>query len=183
MNLLAISGSLREASSNTAILRAMASFAPPHFHFQIWYGLGNLPAFSPDQDFDASPESVTEYRQLLKQSDGVIICTPEYAFGMPGVLKNALDWAVSSGEFDKKPLCTISASPSPLGGEKAHESLSLTLKALGTQQPEDLKLCIPAIKGKLNVAGEVDDPELLEKLQNLLNAFIHFIEQQPAPEV
>jgi len=90
---------------------------------RIYGGLDDLPHFSPDRDGDDPPRSVGRLRELLRTADGVLIGTPEYAFGVPGALKNALDWTVSSGEFDGKPVAAISASPLYTGGAKAHASL------------------------------------------------------------
>ena len=174
MKILAISGSLRAASVNTAILRALIPIMPGGVSYKIWEGLGTLPHFSPDIDFDASPGPVIAYRALVRAADAVIVCTPEYAFGMPGVLKNALDWAVSSGEFDQKPVATISASPLPSGGEKAHAWLNQTLTALGANQVAGAKLSIPAVKGKIGEDGEVKDAVLIEDLRKLAEALCHF---------
>src|SRR4051812_37177157 len=102
MKILGISGSLREKSSNTTLLKIIQSIPDPEIEFEIYSGLGSLPFFSPERDDADASEEVKAFRSLLKRSDGIVLSTPEYAFGMPGVLKNALDWTVSSGEFDKK---------------------------------------------------------------------------------
>jgi chromate reductase len=172
MKILAFSGSLRPSSHNTALLRALGPLMPANVSYKLWEGLGTLPHFSPEIDFDASPGPVLAYRVLLRSADAVIICTPEYAFGMPGVLKNALDWAVSSGELDRKPVGTISASPLPSGGEKAHAWLTQTLTALGANQVAKAKLSVPGIKVKLTGEGEITDPGLREALQAFLDALI-----------
>src|SRR4051812_27411538 len=102
ISLLAISGSLRARSSNTAILHAIAQMANDTIEVKIFDGLAKLPHFDPDNT--EGEVEVAYFRKCLKESDGIIICTPEYAFGVPGVLKNALDWSVSSGEFNEKPV-------------------------------------------------------------------------------
>ena len=116
MNVLAISGSLRTTSTNTALLRAAARLAPEHVTITLYDGLDDLPHFSPERDTDTPPPAVIQLRTLLREADAVMVCTPEYAHGMPGVLKNMLDWVVSSGEFVDKPVSVISASPSDTGG-------------------------------------------------------------------
>ena len=126
IKILAISGSLRASSSNTAICRAAIGLAPDIIDISIYERLGDLPSFNPELNGDTVPEPVQDWRTRLKESDGVLICTPKYAHGMPGVLKNALDWIVSSGEFVDKHTAVISASPSPDGGDKAHASLVQT---------------------------------------------------------
>jgi NAD(P)H-dependent FMN reductase len=143
--------------------------------FTIYDGLADLPHFSPDLDGDDPPAPVSNLRKLLQSVDGVLICTPEYAFGVPGSLKNALDWTVSSGEFYRKPVVVISASPSPTGGDKAHASLLLTLTALGANVPEGGKLMIAAAGKKLNPIGEVTDPKTRKALRSVLDALAHAI--------
>src|SRR5258708_4591230 len=157
MRILAMSGSLRASSTNTRLVRAIGALAPENMEITIYDGLADLPHFTPDLDGDDPPASVRTLRRLLQVVDGVLICTPEYAFGVPGSLKNALDWTVSSSEFYRKPVAAISASPSPTGGDKAHASLMLTLTALGANVPEGGKLMISAVGKKLHANGEVSD--------------------------
>jgi NAD(P)H-dependent FMN reductase len=134
----------------------------------IYDGLGNLPHFNPEID-NHELASVHDWRTQLRQSDGVIFCTPEYAHGVPGVLKNALDWIVSSGEFMNKPTTVISASPSIDGGNKANLSLVQTLKVMMAEIPEGATLCIAAVSAKLNDRGEIIDSETAQALQSLLS--------------
>jgi chromate reductase len=175
MHILAMSGSLRASSNNTRLLRATGALAPEGMVFTIFDGLADLPHFSPDLDGADPPLSVHNLRKLLQAVDGVLICTPEYAFGVPGALKNALDWTVSSGEFYGKPVAIISASPSPTGGDKAHASLLLTMNALGAHVPTGGKLMIPAIGKKLHANGEVSDLETRQALRSVLDALAQAI--------
>ena len=91
MRILAISGSLRPASLNTSLVRAAAHLAPPDSDFTVYTGMGNLPHFSPELDTDPPLPAVADLRAQLAAADLVLICTPEYAHGMPGSLKNLLD--------------------------------------------------------------------------------------------
>jgi chromate reductase len=102
MRILAISGSLRAASSNTAVLQAAAFLAPAGVEIVLYTGLGDLPHFNPDLDTDDPPEVVRALRHEIGQCDGLLICSPEYAHGVAGAMKNALDWLVSSVEFPEK---------------------------------------------------------------------------------
>lgn len=147
---------------------------PESVEYSIYQGLRGLPHFSPEIDGDNSPESVVEFRKLLKESNGVLICTPEYAFGVPGVLKNALDWTVSTGDFYEKPVFAISASPLPSGGDKAHASLMLTLTAMQSIVINEAKILIPAIYKKLG-GDEITDPATKQLLGDSVNAFAEFI--------
>jgi chromate reductase, NAD(P)H dehydrogenase (quinone) len=168
--ILGISGSLRLNSSNMKILLALTSFAANDVEIEMYNGIGNLPHFNPEIDQDNAITAVTEWRDRLKESDAVIFCTPEYAHGVPGVLKNALDWIVSSGELMHKPTAVISASPSPDGGDKANASLVQTLKMMMATIPDAAILCIPAVSAKLNAQGEIVDIETEQALRSLLKA-------------
>jgi NAD(P)H-dependent FMN reductase len=172
ITLLAISGSLRINSSNTAILRAAIALAPEQMHGSIYERLGDLPHFNPDLDQEHPPEPVQDWRSRLNQCDAVLICTPEYAHGMPGVLKNALDWIVSSGEFMHKPTAVISASPSMDGGDKAQAALVQTLTVMMADIVEGATLLIPSVSAKLNRNGEITDPATAQALRSLLHALV-----------
>ncbi len=176
MRILAISGSLRASSTNTLLVRAIMRLAPDNMEFTLYEGLGDLPHFSPDLDSEDAAPAVAILRRQLQASDGVLICTPEYAYGVPGSLKNALDWTVSSGEFVGKPVVAISASPSLLGGDKAHASLLLTLSALSANIVEGGTLIIPLIRTKMNANGELTDPTTIEALKSVLNALVQTID-------
>ena len=170
MRIFAISGSLRASSTNTTLVRAIIKLAPEDMEFTLYDGLGDLPHFSPDIDVEDAPPSVATLRRQLQEADGVLICTPEYAYGVPGSLKNALDWTVSSGDFVGKPVVAISASPSMMGGDKAHASLLLTLTALSANIVEGGTLIIPLIRTKMNTNGDVSDPTTTQALRSVLAA-------------
>lgn len=112
----------------------------------------------------------------LKEADGVLICTPEYAKGVPGSLKNALDWIVSSGEFVNKPVAVISASPHPDGGSIAMESILGTLSMMGAAVvAKEGALTIPFVNKKLGYTGEILDKKTELDLKTLLDALIRQI--------
>jgi chromate reductase, NAD(P)H dehydrogenase (quinone) len=127
MKIIAICGSLRAQSSNLALLRAAATIAA---EVEIYEGLANLPHFNPDDDVEGvtPPPAVAELRTTLADADGILISSPEYAHGVPGSLKNALDWLVSDGALVDKPVALINASP--VGGEFARDSLVETLRTM-----------------------------------------------------
>jgi len=107
---LAVSGSLRAGSVNGEVLKALYEISHDHVTINMFDGIGALPHFDPDHEANP-PESVLEWRAQLQDAKAVIICSPEYAHGVPGVLKNALDWVVGTGEFMHKPVALINASP------------------------------------------------------------------------
>jgi chromate reductase len=168
-NILAISGSLRQGSSNHSILQHLGSQVPADVEYTIYNDLALILAFDPGLDTDNPPAPVAELRKLLTEADGLIICTPEYAFGVPGSLKNMLDWLVSSSTLVDKPVALITAS---LGGEHAHASLLLTLGALSANIIADATLLIPFIRSKMNVDGRVKDEKTIKNLQKVLDGFL-----------
>ncbi len=170
LNIVAISGSLKSTSANTNILRALAKMTPENVVVEIVEGLDTLPHFNPETKEEIL--SVINFRQKIRNADAVIFSTPEYAFGVPGVLKNALDWMVSSGELNEKPVIAISASPLYSGGDKALASLILTLTALGTNMGAGSSLSIANIKSKMNAAGEISNAETIQELEMLLDSLI-----------
>ncbi|WP_420148707.1 NADPH-dependent FMN reductase [Spirosoma sp.] len=170
MNILAISGSLRPTSTNTALLRALADQAPDNVAVTLYNDLDELPHFSPERDHANTSEPVHRLRTLIRHADAVIICTPEYIHGIPGVLKNMLDWLASSGEFVGKSVGVISASPSDTGGSRAHASLSYTLSVLTADLPKGASLIVPFVRRRLDADGRVTDPVLVQELRNVLDA-------------
>ncbi len=168
--LLALSGSLRADSSNATILRHLARLAPDGVKAVLYEGLGDLPLFSPERDGDAPPAAVTDLRRQLAAADGVLICTPEYAFGIPGALKNALDWTVGSGEFSEKPVAFVTASGL---GERAHQALGWVLEALGARVVPGGTLLISGVRTKVSAQHGVTDPATLQALLRVLEALVH----------
>ena len=175
LNILAISGSLREKSLNSALLSAVISMIPSQGTIVNYREMEQLPHFNPDIDIDDVHSAVANWRRHLKEAYGVLICTPEYAKGVPGSLKNALDWVVSSGEFVNKPVAVISASPHPDGGAIANASLLGTLSMMSASVVEGGTLTVPFINKKLSKNEEIIDAELIFNIENLLNALFQEI--------
>jgi NAD(P)H-dependent FMN reductase len=107
VRVLAISGSLRRASSNSALVAAAIHVAPSVVHVSVFHDLAELPPFNPDIESEGTPDAIINFRAKLRACDAVLISSPEYAHGVPGVLKNALDWLVGSGELVDKPVSLI----------------------------------------------------------------------------
>ncbi|MCO4293748.1 NAD(P)H-dependent oxidoreductase [Solitalea sp. MAHUQ-68] len=166
MKILGIPGSLRTNSSSNQVLGLIPLHLPPSIEFIIYERLKNIPAFD---DSETIPESVIHFKNSIIKADAILICTPEYAFGIPGALKNAIDWTVSSGELVGKPLGLITASSQ---GEKGHAAFLDVLSALSTQTPPEATLLISFIRSKLNEKGEIKDPELMKKITSVLDSLI-----------
>ena len=148
--ILCLSGSLRSNSSTHIILNEIIN-SRKDIQFTVYDNLGKLPHFN---DAPESPEQVLHFREALKSADAVLFVTPEYAFGVPGTLKNALDWTVSSGEFVNKPTAVIVAST---GGENAFHSLLLTLNAISARIGEKSTLLVSFIRSKISQQKVMDD--------------------------
>src|SRR5262249_32305646 len=139
-------GSLSSRSANRTVVEYIANIFSDRLRVEQYDGIRHLPQFNPDLETSSLPAEVVELRRAIGDADGVLICTPEYVFGLPGALKNALDWTVSTTEFREKPVAVIVAA---LSGEKAFESLLLTLKTLEARIRDDCVLLISHIKAKI----------------------------------
>lgn len=173
MRILAIAGSLRRVSSNTTLLRAIGVLAPAGVEVTLYDGLADLPAFNPDLE-GTEPSSVLVFRAQLKGADGLFISSPEYAHGLPGSLKNALDWIVGSGELVDKPVAILNASPM---ATYAQASLRETITVMSARVITEASLTIP-IQGKhLDETGIAADPQLLRLVLKAIKELITAIER------
>ena len=175
VNLLAISGSLRAASSNTALLQAATALAPTDVTIEIYESMGALPHFNPDDDAENSPPIVLDLRARVIAADGLIICTPEYVHGLPGSFKNLLDWLVSGGELWDKPIAVISVANR---GSFANASLLEILKTLMAQISESASVEVPLGSNKVDVAGLLADEEIAELLRDSVEVLAREIRGQ-----
>jgi chromate reductase, NAD(P)H dehydrogenase (quinone) len=178
IRILGISGSLRKSSSASAVLRQVGELMPEQVEFNIYEDLEKIPAFD-DGRLIVVP--VLNFIKKISESDAVFFCIPEYAFGVPGALKNALDWTVSTTTFSDKSVALITAAS---GGDKAHAAMSLTLTALGTKISEQTQLLISYIRTKLDEKGRLKDEAVLQSAREVINALIHTIimAAQDSPE-
>lgn len=166
---LAISGSTRINSTNQNLINAIIDLYKGQLDFDQYKGLSELPHFNPDNDTENPPYTVAEFRKKIKEADGILICTPEYGLGVPGTLKNAIDWTVSSADFSKKPTALITASSM---GEKAHESLLGTLRIIEANISDDIQLLISYAKTKIGADNRISDLKTAEEINKLMNSFI-----------
>lgn len=164
MTIFAISGSLREGSSNTSILHLLKSFAPAGVEFIIYDKLGTLPHFNPDFDNEKLPTEVKELRGMLNRSNIILISTPEYAHGIPGSLKNALDWLVSTTLLENKPTGIIIGSASE--ATFAREALVEVLKTMNARVVPELVTTVSGVRMK------TDDPKLWQELKEYVEELV-----------
>lgn len=168
--ILAISGSLRARSSNTALLEVVAARAAPGVELVIFRGLSELPHFNPDLDGEVLPRAVKEFRKRVAGSDALLISTPEYVHGIPGALKNALDWLVGFPEFEGKPVGVICGSASE--GSFALNSLIEILNTMSAKVVMEAVLSVPGVRSKFNERAELIDEPLKAALVSVIHALI-----------
>jgi chromate reductase, NAD(P)H dehydrogenase (quinone) len=175
MKILAISGSLRAASSNSALLRAAALLAPADVEIDLYKGLGGLPHFNPDLE-GAEPPAVTDLRARVRESGGLLFAVPEYAHGVPGALKNLLDWLVGGEEFIYKPIALFNASPR---ATHAQASLRETIRTMSGRIVEEASIPVPLLGKVLAPHAIAADPELSGLIREAIAAFVRAIESLP----
>jgi len=174
MKILAISGSLRALSSNSALLRVAADVAPAGVIVTPYDGLASLPHFNPDDDVDVPPPSVLALRAEIGVANGLLFCSPEYAHGVPGSLKNALDWLVSSTEFPFKPVALLNASPM---ATHAQASLTETLTLMNARIVSAACVTIPVSRTDVSATGDIANEEIRAATQRAMSAFARAIEE------
>jgi chromate reductase, NAD(P)H dehydrogenase (quinone) len=166
MKILAISGSLRTASNNTALLRAVARLAPADISVELYSDLGNLPLFNPDIEA-TDPPVVASLRAQLLAADAVLIASPEYAHGVTGAMKNALDWMVSCEAFVNKPVALLNASPRAVHAQASLKEIITVMSALIV---EEASITVPILGSCLDEVGVVTHPGLSKALRDALQA-------------
>ena len=168
MRVLAISGSLRAVSTNTALLKAAMHLAPNGMVIEFYDGLAALPHFNPDDEVEPWPAPVAELRRRIGEADGLLISSPEYARGVPGSLKNALDWLVSSEEFAGKPVAFLHASERGVASQAA---LRLILETMSARVIEDATITVPLLGKQADADAIAADQLLAPRLRAALKAF------------
>lgn len=164
MRILGISGSLRAASHNSALLRAATRLAPGNLEVLLYRELGTLPLFNPDLE-DPLPPPVAALREQLLACDAVVIASPEYAHGVTGSLKNALDWMVGNESFVHKPVAVWNAAPR---SSIAQASLREILRTMSARVIEEASLSVPLLGSSMNEDTIVASPEIGTAIQSAL---------------
>jgi chromate reductase, NAD(P)H dehydrogenase (quinone) len=171
MRIVTLSGSLRAASTNTALLEACQLLAPPGVELRPFRGIGELPHFNPDVEATGLPE-VAVFREEITQADGLLISSPEYARGIPGALKNALDWLVGHPPFAGKPVGVFNASPRSV---HATTQLLEVLNTMSASIVREALITLPLLGTGLGAVEIAADPKLSGPLRQALVAFVSAI--------
>ena len=167
MRILALSGSLRKGSTNTTLLEAAAVLAADSMDIRLFDGLAELPHFNPDLENEAIP-AVDAWRSALRASNGLVISTPEYAHGVPGALKNALDWVVGSGETVDLPIALFNATTR---SRHAIESLEEILRTMAGRIIPEACIALPLLGTSPTVNQIVTDSSLAATILRAVEAF------------
>ncbi|MEI9404482.1 NADPH-dependent FMN reductase [Mesorhizobium argentiipisi] len=171
--IIAISGSLRAASTNSALVAALAANAPAGCRVQVYDGLGRLPIFNPDDEGERTPPEAAELIEMITRADGVIVSCPEYAHGVPGGMKNALDWLVSRDAAVGKPAMLVHASPRSL---YARAALAEIMRTMSFAMYEETALEI-ALLGKkpAEVEAILREDTKRQAMREAVRGFVGFI--------
>jgi chromate reductase len=174
LRVLAISGSLRSDSNNTALLRALREEAPAGIDVELWSGLKEIPPYDADDDVVPGPATVEAFRELVREVDAVFFATPEYNSSVPGALKNALDWAsrpLATNSFRNKPVAVISSSAGAFGGVWAAAELRKVLGAMGARVT-DAELAVGHAMEKFGDDGRLADDDVRQGLRDALETLV-----------
>ncbi len=164
--IFALSGSLSERSKNSGLLRLVRTLAKEHgFDVTVYSGLGGIPPFNPDME-QSAPPPVLAFRNAIRECDAVILSSPEYAHGVSGVLKNALDWIVGSGELVNRPTAVFNASPR---AQMAHNALLETLRVMNSTLVTEACLEIPVPHGMFEEAKLAEIPAVAGAVRTALD--------------
>jgi len=173
ITIFGFAGSLRKGSYNKALLRTALQLLPKDAKLEI-FDLEGIPLFNQDME-KQMPEKVKEFKAKIKGADAILVATPEYNYSMPGVLKNAIDWAsrpYGDNSFEGKPVAIMSASPGMFGGARAQYHLRQTLVFLDMHPVNKPEVMVPFAHEKVNEQGIIADAKTREKIKDLLESMV-----------
>jgi chromate reductase len=185
LRILGISGSLRADSHNSALLRAAAKFAPAGVSVELYQGLRDLPPYDQDFDTEHPPAQVADLRARISAADGVLIATPEYNYGVPGALKNAIDWAsrpAATSSLKGKPVAIMGAAPTNFGGVRAQLALRQSFLWIDAKVVGKPEVIVFRSHERFDEGGNLVDEDTRDLLVGLLDALVATIgENSPLP--
>ncbi len=184
MKIIALSGALRRASYNTALLRAAAGLAPEGVGIEL-RTLHGIPLYDGDVEAEGMPPAVTELREAIRAADALLIGTPEYNNAIPGVLKNGLDWlSRPSGEggklFGGKPTALVGATPGGFGTVQSQDALLSVLRAFGNDFWMGGRLMVSKAGTVFDAEGRLIDDKVRVQLQQFVQGFVDFVAKRSA---
>lgn len=173
VRIFGFAGSLRKDSFNKALLRLAVELAPQDAEMEA-FDLAGIPPFNQDEEYDP-PEKVREFKARIREADALLIVTPEYNYSIPGVLKNAIDWASRpyiENAFDGKPVAFMGASVGMLGTARAQYHLRQCCVFLNMYPVNQPEVMVPSVEDKVDRAGRITDETTKEKVGELLEALV-----------
>jgi chromate reductase len=186
LKILGFAGSLRTGSYNKSLLRAAGEMLPPNVAILQIFDLADIPPYNQDIEMDM-PQKVKEFKSKIREGDAILIATPEYNYSVPGVLKNAIDWAsrpYGDNSFDGKPVAIMSASPGMLGGVRAQYHLRQSFVYLNMHPVNGPDVVVNFAQQKFDANGNLVDQDtrkfLGQLLQNLVNWTKRLKVEQPS---
>lgn len=184
MKIIALSGALRRASYNTALLRAAAGLAPEGVSIEL-RTLHGIPLYDGDVEAEGMPPAVTALREAIRAADALLIGTPEYNNSIPGVLKNGLDWlSRPSGEggklFGGKPTALVGATPGGFGTVQSQDALLSVLRAFGNDFWMGGRLMVSKAGTVFDADGQLIDGKVRAQLQQFVQGFVDFVAKRSA---
>ncbi len=178
IKILSFAGSLRKGSYNKAIQRAAVELCPENASIEI-FDLEGIPPFNQDLELQP-PAKVKDFKAKIRSADALLIVTPEYNYSMPGVLKNAIDWASRPYEdnaFNCKPVAIMGASMGMTGTARAQYHLRQTCVFINVYPLNQPEVMVPSVHEKVDKSGRLTDEKSRQKIKDLLNALIAWTEQ------
>jgi chromate reductase len=173
LKILGFAGSLRKGSYNKALLRAARDSAPKEVEIEI-FDLEGIPPYNQDLDNDM-PVKAREFKEKIRKSDAILIATPEYNYSVPGVLKNAIDWASrppGDNSFDGKPVAIMSASIGMIAGSRAQYHLRQSFVYLNMYPVSSPEVMVPFVTDKVDSNGNLTDVKSREKIKELIVSLV-----------
>ena len=171
--ILGFAGSLRKDSYNKALLRAAMELMPKDASLEI-FDLEGIPPFNQDLE-NRMPEKVREFKAKIKAANAILIATPEHNYSIPGVLKNAIDWASrppGDNSFEEKPVAIMSASPGTFGGARAQYHLRQVLVSLNMHAINRPEVIVASVDEKIDEKGNLTDDKTRKKIMRLLENLV-----------
>ncbi len=171
IKVLGFAGSLRKGSYNKALLRTALEELPEDMELEV-FDLEGIPPYDQDLD-DDMPDRVKEFKRKVRAADAILIATPEYNYSVPGVLKNAIDWASrppGDNSWDDKPVAVMSASIGMLAGARAQYHLRQTFVYINMHALNRPEVMVPNVADKVDANGKVTDAKTRQKVKELLVA-------------
>lgn len=178
IRVVGIAGSLREGSFNKGLLRAAVEVSPAEMEISTFDRLGDIPPYNDDVMSKGDPEPVAAFKAAIREADAMLIATPEYNYGIPGVLKNAIDWAsrpAGKSALNRKPAAIMGCSPGLGGTIRAQHALRQSFVFTDTYVMSQPEIKIPSAAPLFDSSGRLADETTRQYIRKFLESFSNWI--------